>query len=231
MTFRALQRPSLQSHGAVRSLSWGQQAIARAKPSVPLAAPAMRLGRTRGFWNEPLAENTGSTARDHLANERTFLAWARTGLGFVGSGLAFFYASTENPKKVKQIRSSNILPATGLLVGNGLLFLGFAMVRYFAAMRHLRDGKFPINSRGVTFMIVSTGVTSLLSLYLIVHDRLQRGDDEIIHELGLDVPQQVVKQLTAHWQNPGSKQDAAGASSLDASTPASTMECNGACDS
>mgnify|MGYP001178986193 FL=1 len=32
--------------------------------------------------------NTGSTARDHLANERTFLAWARTGLTFVGLGVA-----------------------------------------------------------------------------------------------------------------------------------------------
>ena len=32
--------------------------------------------------------NTGSTARDHLANERTFLAWARTGLAFVGLGVA-----------------------------------------------------------------------------------------------------------------------------------------------
>ena len=32
--------------------------------------------------------NSGSTARDHLANERTFLAWARTGLTFVGLGVA-----------------------------------------------------------------------------------------------------------------------------------------------
>mmetsp|Transcript_18060 Transcript_18060/g.45736 ORF Transcript_18060/g.45736 Transcript_18060/m.45736 type:complete len:136 (-) Transcript_18060:808-1215(-) len=36
--------------------------------------------------------NLGSTARDHLANERTFLAWARTGLGFLGSGTGLFTA-------------------------------------------------------------------------------------------------------------------------------------------
>ena len=36
---------------------------------------------------EPDVLNTGSTARDHLANERTFLAWARTGVGFVALGV------------------------------------------------------------------------------------------------------------------------------------------------
>jgi len=33
-------------------------------------------------------ENTGSTARDHLASERTFLAWVRTGLGLIALGIA-----------------------------------------------------------------------------------------------------------------------------------------------
>ena len=32
-------------------------------------------------------ENTGSTARDHLASERTFLAWVRTALAVVGLGI------------------------------------------------------------------------------------------------------------------------------------------------
>jgi len=36
----------------------------------------------------PTFSNTGSTARDHLASERTFLAWVRTGLGFVALGIA-----------------------------------------------------------------------------------------------------------------------------------------------
>ena len=34
-----------------------------------------------------LVENRESTARDHLANERTFLAWVRTALGLVGLGV------------------------------------------------------------------------------------------------------------------------------------------------
>lgn len=35
----------------------------------------------------PTLQNTGSTARDHLASERTFLAWLRTGLGFIALGI------------------------------------------------------------------------------------------------------------------------------------------------
>lgn len=33
-------------------------------------------------------ENNGATARDHLANERTFLAWLRTSLAFASIGVA-----------------------------------------------------------------------------------------------------------------------------------------------
>ncbi|ORY31187.1 hypothetical protein BCR33DRAFT_724113 [Rhizoclosmatium globosum] len=40
------------------------------------------------LFSSTILPNTGSTARDHLANERTFLAWSRTGLGFVGLGIA-----------------------------------------------------------------------------------------------------------------------------------------------
>lgn len=42
------------------------------------------------FWFDSTIDNTGSIARDILATERTFLAWARTGLGFVGAGSAMF---------------------------------------------------------------------------------------------------------------------------------------------
>lgn len=42
-------------------------------------------------WSQlaaPIYENTGSVARDHPASERIYLAWTRTGLGFVALGIA-----------------------------------------------------------------------------------------------------------------------------------------------
>eukprot|EP01136_Pigoraptor_vietnamica_P028147 Opistho-1_new@85356 len=37
---------------------------------------------------QPVIPSTGNIARDHLANERTFLAWLRTCLSLVGGGAA-----------------------------------------------------------------------------------------------------------------------------------------------
>ena len=61
------------------------------KPTAPPPNPAPVAAATKAH-GDTTAEldvlNTGSTARDHLANERTFLAWARTGVGFVAMGVA-----------------------------------------------------------------------------------------------------------------------------------------------
>lgn len=48
-----------------------------------------------GTWNPSLTlENTGSVARDHLASERTFLAYIRTSLTIASSGVGeSFYVS------------------------------------------------------------------------------------------------------------------------------------------
>jgi len=72
-----------------------------------------------------LLENSGSIARDILATERTFLAWARTGLGFVGAGTALFAAyhrrQHEEPQRRQQqtpashFYNNDIVPACALL--------------------------------------------------------------------------------------------------------------------
>lgn len=45
------------------------------------------LARRTKHANQPKA-NTGSRLRDHLANERTFLAWIRTGVALITLGIA-----------------------------------------------------------------------------------------------------------------------------------------------
>ncbi|POW10808.1 hypothetical protein PSTT_05807 [Puccinia striiformis] len=78
-------------------------------------------------WSKALSpvawlENKSSVARDHLANERTFLAWFRTSLSLTSIGIALVQLSRVS----KQIKSTIVEPLTNpsssLLSSNGLLF-------------------------------------------------------------------------------------------------------------
>lgn len=108
----------------------------------------------------PTYANTGSVARDHLASERTFLAWMRTGLGFVALGIAVERFSQldlealidhllpDNAKTPRQInqetkhRQDREQMLVGMLLGTGGGSIVYGVTRYFSTMRLLEGGKF-----------------------------------------------------------------------------------------
>lgn len=61
--------------------------------------------------------NKDSTARDHLANERTFLAWLRTGLSLSGAGFGVI-------KFLPGVFENLILGFVLIAVGIGVLAFG-----------------------------------------------------------------------------------------------------------
>ncbi|CAG8646963.1 10073_t:CDS:2, partial [Ambispora leptoticha] len=69
-------------------------------------------------------ENKGSIARDHLANERTFLAWLRTSLSFSGIGIALSQLFRLN------ISDGTIFLSVGKITGKilSLAFIALGMV-------------------------------------------------------------------------------------------------------
>ncbi|KAJ3029381.1 UNVERIFIED_CONTAM: hypothetical protein HDU68_012348 [Siphonaria sp. JEL0065] len=143
--------------------------------------------RSTRFFSSAIP-NTGSTARDHLANERTFLAWSRTGLGFVGLGIALetFGYQRQNQQQPQQgllqhqqphpslstiashVTSSQDRLASATLIGMGGMFLAFGTVRYFNVLRLLTQGKFQPNTKGIgmmvasSFLITGTGLATVL---------------------------------------------------------------------
>lgn len=138
-----------------------------------------------GLENKTLP-NTGSIARDILATERTFLAWARTGLGFVGAGSAMFAAyhrnvlqenSPEAPSASKEslpvdLRMEIVWPS-GILIGNGAFLLLFATRRYVRVVKALQSDRFPLDTRGTLSAVCVTAIGTLSSLALIIKAELE----------------------------------------------------------
>lgn len=92
-------------------------------------------------------QNSGSVARDHLASERTFLAYVRTSLAIASSGVGLvqlFSLSGDTSGRVLGIvqRSAPELGAT--LVGFGIAVLFVGITRYFTVQSALTQGNFPV---------------------------------------------------------------------------------------
>jgi putative membrane protein len=89
-------------------------------------------------------------AREHLANERTLLAWVRTaialmGLGFVVArfGLFLRQLSVESGQPVSAEPSTSISGPIGLLlVGVGILAMVLGTIRYLRARSQIECGRF-----------------------------------------------------------------------------------------
>ena len=88
---------------------------------------------------EPV-ENAGSLARDQLANERTFLAWVRTGLGFVGVGVVL--------NKLVDTRGAEAVSLALLFMTAGIVQLVYGLVRYRRVARLLTEGQYAPAQRG-----------------------------------------------------------------------------------
>jgi uncharacterized membrane protein YidH (DUF202 family) len=130
------------------------------------------------FATEPL-KNTGSVARDLLASERTFLAWARSGLGFIALGVALekVEAFASISPQLLQLENSNTKIAAAVLVGSGSLCVIHGTHRYYDTMRMLQKGLFRPNVVGVSFMAATcVGVAFAGTLMVLENDGGRRAE-------------------------------------------------------
>lgn len=110
---------------------------------------------------------------DHLANERTFLAWVRTSIGI----MAFGFVVVKFSLFVKQLslmlgkeieyRSNGLSTLTGItLVAVGAVTIIFSWFRYRNIEKQLNEGKYTHSSGLLTAL---TGFIFLVSVLLIVY--------------------------------------------------------------
>jgi putative membrane protein len=119
-------------------------------------------------------------ATDHLANERTFLAWVRTGLGMIVFGFAIGRFG---------IALRQLTPATGahthttgwsVALGTsamviGVLFLGLGLWRYRRTQQQIEQGAFKAEGNAatlVTVLVVMLGL-ALIAYLGLAESRLQ----------------------------------------------------------
>lgn len=92
--------------------------------------------------------DTGSRARDHMANERTFLAWLRTGGTVMALGLAIAQLN-------RFTDISNALLAGGILVLVGAAGVVHGAARYSRVNDQLSNQRYLTGSRGNEAMIAA----------------------------------------------------------------------------
>ncbi len=107
-------------------------------------------------------ENVGSVARDHLANERTYLAWLRTGFGTAALGLGV-------ATLLRRPGDWRPTAAGVLFIVLGIFMLIYATLRYYKLMRALDEGMMHVSRTGpILFGFVSAIVAVAVVLLVLV---------------------------------------------------------------
>ncbi|GKZ33105.1 hypothetical protein AbraIFM66950_002883 [Aspergillus brasiliensis] len=152
----------------------------------------------RGSWYSRLAdkygslelENKGSVARDHLALERTFLAWLRTSLAFASIGIAvtqlfrlnsagsnannlsIVSSSAYDPTAIQVTSASSRLRSIGkplgtTFIGVAILILLVGFHRYFESQYWIIRGKFPA-SRGSITLTAFVAAALIVTAFVVI---------------------------------------------------------------
>jgi putative membrane protein len=95
-----------------------------------------------------------ATRRTHLANERTYLAWWRTGLTALATSVAI---GRVVPSLTHQTRWPYAILGAGFALV-GIVAIGYGFVRQQAVRHAVREGRFEHPHDGMLMVLTATGV-------------------------------------------------------------------------
>ena len=119
---------------------------------------------------------TKGSASDHLANERTFLAWIRTSIGIMAFGFVVVKFTLFIKQLAMALNSNIALPQHGYssLMGIALVAFGaftglFAFARYKKVARRLNNEAYQQDHLLITLLTVFTILMGLLLVAYLIH--------------------------------------------------------------
>lgn len=115
--------------------------------------------------DEPqLTVDRDSRVRTHLANERTFLAWLRTGLSLVAVGLAVAgFLPVDLVPGFPYVRSFSVL-----LVLSGTMMVVYGASRYVRAYKQIETGAYDPASMAIVTIAAIIGFLGILAIPLVL---------------------------------------------------------------
>lgn len=121
-------------------------------------------------------KNRESRLREHLANERTFLAWLRTSISLIGFGLAItrfslFLRQLQTTTVQKVAQSNSIFNSENLglsLVIVGVIVIALGAWRYNRVFRQIERADYRPSRLFIWFLSTTVMLVGILSIPLLL---------------------------------------------------------------
>jgi putative membrane protein len=139
-----------------------------------MAADQEQVGPPPGAEPRPLATATrlhDRRAREHLANERTLLAWVRTSLGLIALGfvVARFALLFRQANVADNGRGATSTVFGIILVAGGFVAAVVGLVRYLRVRRQIDEDDFKPDAGTLVLLVgIALAMALALGIYLVV---------------------------------------------------------------
>ncbi|MEL3972286.1 DUF202 domain-containing protein [Rossellomorea oryzaecorticis] len=112
--------------------------------------------------------NESKYIQQHLANERTYLAWIRTSIAILGIGFLTTSLHYTSPQE-NEFQGQITFLISGVSIVIGLFLIIGATINYYRARRHINTQTFTSANAVIIFMsIVAMVILIFVSMYLLL---------------------------------------------------------------
>lgn len=176
-----------QSTGVLRSSSVGRSRPGSIHPLEAFPKLESEESWVQKYGQASLSlENKASVARDHMANERTFLAWLRTSLSFISIGIGVTQLFRLEDKATKVNINNHVIdlnddilakgksivkygkPLGSVFLVLGILTLLMGFVRFFQVQHMLTKNFYPASRLSIFALVLAILVVVLITFVMVI---------------------------------------------------------------